>query len=316
MKIKNLLLIFFVAVTMSFTAEKPIHVFTIGDSTMSDKKPSVYPEGKKDNTHLCDEGAQQVANMVSSELKKSSLELSENAIDKNIIVGLDHWFNREISKKTGEPYHYLWTDTLNSGFSQLGEIFINEGAVLKTISEVPTIDVLRELDVYIIVDPDTPKESENPNYISEMAIHNIGKWVKEGGTLLLMANDGPNCEFMHFNKLAEVFGFQFIPITLNPVLNKDWEMGAEIDLPDHPLFIDVEKIYMKEVAPIKIDSNVQSVLNDGEHVFIAESFYGKGRVLAIGDPWLYNEYIDHGRLPESFQNLKAANNLVKYLIDN
>ena len=25
---------------------------------------------------------------------------------------------------------------------------------------------------------------------------------------------------------------------------------------------------------------------------------GKGYVFAIGDPWIYNEYIDHDRLPE------------------
>jgi hypothetical protein len=37
--------------------------------------------------------------------------------------------------------------------------------------------------------------------------------------------------------------------------------------------------------------------------------------MAIGDPWLYNEYIDHALLPESFENLKAANNLVELLLN-
>ncbi|MDP2338392.1 MAG: hypothetical protein Q8N05_18455 [Bacteroidota bacterium] len=35
----------------------------------------------------------------------------------------------------------------------------------------------------------------------------------------------------------------------------------------------------------------------------------------LGDPWLYNEYIDHTMLPESFENLKAANNLVDLLLN-
>ncbi len=142
----------------------------------------------------------------------------------------------------------------------------------------------------------------------------IASWVKKGGILLLMANDKPNCEFSHFNKLAEVFGFHFVPTTLNPVTNRNWEMGAETNFPDHPLFKGVQKIYMKEVAPIGLTKKAVPVLKDGNDAFIAETNYGKGYVMAIGDPWLYNEYIDHKYLPESFENLKAAQNLTGYLV--
>jgi len=41
---------------------------------------------------------------------------------------------------------------------------------------------------------------------------------------------------------------------------------------------------------------------------------GKGYIFAVGDPWLYNEYIDHWVLPKDFDNLKAAKNLVKLLL--
>jgi unsaturated rhamnogalacturonyl hydrolase len=37
-------------------------------------------------------------------------------------------------------------------------------------------------------------------------------------------------------------------------------------------------------------------------------------VFAIGDPWIYNEYMDHDRLPESFENRKAAENLTDLLL--
>ena len=47
---------------------------------------------------------------------------------------------------------------------------------------------------------------------------------------------------------------------------------------------------------------------------MAETTYGKGKVLAVGDPWLYNEYIGNSRLPKSFENMKAAQNLVDYLL--
>jgi unsaturated rhamnogalacturonyl hydrolase len=230
------------------------------------------------------------------------------------VVALDNWFNHEINAKTGKIFHYTWNDSADSGFSQLGAVFTFKGAKLATIAEAPTKKTLAGVDIYIIVDPDTTRENPNPNYVRSKDIKVISGWVKKGGMLLLMANDGPNCEFTHFNKLAEAYGFHFVPVTLNPVTGKEWEMGAETNLPDHPLFKGVKKIYMKEVAPIILSKLSKPVLKDGEHVFIAETTYGKGYVLAIGDPWIYNEYIGHSRLPESFENGKAAENLCSYLI--
>ena len=273
-----------------------------------------FSEGRKDNTHLCVKGAQTVASLAADEIKKLPLDLAKNVVEKQKVIGLDNWFNREYHKKTGNLYHYTWDDIENSGFSQLGDLFKNKGGVLKTIGQEPVEAVLGYLDVYIIVDPDTTTESKNPNYILPESINSIKKWVADGGVLLLMGNDGPNCEFTHFNQLAETFGFHFVPVTLNPVVNRDWEMGAETNLPDHPLFKGVSKIYMKEVAPIKLSKEARPVLVDKDNVYIAETSYGKGRVLAVGDPWLYNEYIGHKLLPESFDNMKAAQNLVDYLL--
>ncbi len=231
-------------------------------------------------------------------------------------VGLDNWFNHETHPKTGKIYHYTWDDTENSGFSQLGDLFKKRGAELKTISSAPGSKSMKGINVYIIVDPDTIKENPNPNYIQPTDIKFLKNWVSKGGVLLLMANDGPNCEFTHLNQLASEFGLHFNPKTLNPVLNRDWEMGAETKFPNHPLFKGVQKIYMKEVSGITLSKNAKPVLNDAETgaVFIAEVAFGKGYVLAVGDPWLYNEYINHVMLPDSFENLKAANNLVDLLL--
>ncbi len=229
-------------------------------------------------------------------------------------VGLDNWFNRELNSKTGKLYHYTWSDSANSGFSQLGGWFMGEGARLVTVDGPPTSQLLRSLAVYIIVDPDTTRENPAPHYVSPRDVKTISHWVKRGGVLLLMANDGPNSEFTHFNRLAGVFGFQFRPLTLNPVEGRNWEMGAETNLPTHPLFEGVSKIYMKEVAPILLSKKAQPVLKDGPDIFIAEAAYGRGYVLAVGDPWLYNEYVDHNRLPEDFENDKAAVNLARHLL--
>ena len=91
-------------------------------------------------------------------------------------------------------------------------------------------------------------------------------------------------------------------------------MGASTDLPDHPLFRGVTKIYIKEVSDINISGNAKAILTEKGKVLMAENKFGKGYVFAIGDPWIYNEYIDHDRLPESFENRKAAENLTELLL--
>lgn len=229
------------------------------------------------------------------------------------VVGLDNWFNRETNAKTGQPYHYLWTDTEFSGYSRWGEIFQSRGAVLTTLGK-PGAAELEKLDVYIIVDPDTTTEAKNPNYIGSDDIKAIASWVKKGGVLAILANDAPNCEFTNLNKLASKFGMKFKHVTLHPVTGTNWEMGASTNLPAHPLFEGVSKIYIKEVSDIVLSGKASPVLSENGKVLIAEARYGKGYVFAIGDPWIYNEYIDHDRLPDTFENRKAAENLSDLLL--
>jgi len=120
------------------------------------------------------------------------------------VVGLDNWFNRETNAKTGLPYHYLWSDKEWSGYSRFGEIFESRGAKIRTV-EKPTASVLDDLDIYIIVDPDTTTESKSPNYILPEDIKAIKQWVRKGGVLAVFANDGPNFEFTHLNQLMNNF---------------------------------------------------------------------------------------------------------------
>lgn len=229
------------------------------------------------------------------------------------VVGLDNWFNHEINAKTGKPFHYLWTDTEFSGFSRWGEIFTGRGAKITTLGK-PDDAVLSKINVYIIVDPDTTTESPNPNYLNAEEIASIKHWVNAGGVLAVLANDAPNCEFTHLNKLMAEFGMRFNHVTLHPVTGTDFEMGASTNLPDHPLFKGVRKIYLKEIADINIKGTARAILTEKGKVLIAENKFGKGYVFAIGDPWIYNEYMDHDRLPESFENRKAAENLTDILL--
>jgi hypothetical protein len=236
----------------------------------------------------------------------------QNALSQPV-VGLDNWYNHETNAQTGKPFHYLWSDTEFSGYSRWGEIFSKRGAKLSTLGK-PDATVLSKISVYIIVDPDTTTENPKPNYLLPEDIRIIKEWVKNGGVLALLGNDAPNCEFTHFNQLALKFGITFNHVTLHRITGDNFEMGACKNLPDHPLFKGVTKIYIKEVSDINLSGTAKAILTENGNVLMAENKYGKGYVFAIGDPWIYNEYIDHDRLPESFDNRKAAENLTDLLL--
>ena len=55
-------------------------------------------------------------------------------------------------------------------------------------------------------------------------------------------------------------------------------------------------------------------MQDGDVIF-AMAKYGKGTVLAVGDPWIYNEYLDGRKIPVAYENFTAANELVQWLLN-
>ena len=250
----------------------------------------------------------------------ASLEIEklQNNAGENKIILLDNYFNNEfrnIQENRKESYHYTLNDRRDSGYYTFGKMVESYYAKTETIKTAPTPEKLADKSVYIIVDPDTAKETENPHYMDITSIEVIEKWVKDGGKLLLLQNDTGNAEYQNFNKLAERFGFSFIEESNNKVEGKKWEMGKFDNLPNHPIFKDVSKIYMKEIPSIKIEQKGKKILERDGMVFIAEFAIGKGKVIAICDPWFYNEYVDGRRLPQEFQNYKATKNLVKWLLE-
>jgi unsaturated rhamnogalacturonyl hydrolase len=232
------------------------------------------------------------------------------------LVLLDNFYNNEWKTDSAGrryPYHYLWCDTMDSGFSRLGGLVRDLGFRTDTLCRAPAPDALRRAAIYMIVDPDTPKETDYPEVIGDRAAADIASWVREGGVLLLLGNDKGNAEFEHLNGLAGRFGIRFNEDSRNRVTGEDYEAGTFSAFPPHPLFVGVRKIYLKEIATLSLAPPAQPVLVDGGDVIIAFAPYGKGLVLAVGDPWLYNEYIDHRKLPAEYGNALAASNLFRWL---
>jgi len=292
-------------------------------------KPGVFSalrDGKQDNTHFTEFGALKIAGLVAEGLEELNLALSKllRPVDVRSMVGLgkivclDNFYNnewRKDAKGKAVRFHYVWEDTTNSGFSVLGSIITKLGASIDTLCEAPTAEALSRASIYIIVDPDTPKETEHPNYVEPPAIDAIAGWVRSGGVLVLMENDKGNAEFEHFNQLAARFGIHFNEESRNRVTGNAYDMGKFDSFPDHPLFKGVRQIYMKEICTLRVQEPATALLSDHGDVIIAFASVGKGAVLAVGDPWLYNEYITHRRLPAAYQNDKAAENLFRWLLD-
>ncbi|GAA4084288.1 DUF4350 domain-containing protein [Mucilaginibacter panaciglaebae] len=232
-------------------------------------------------------------------------------------VTLDSYFNHEthkISKGTAR-FHYLWDDEKDSGFSIWADIFKTYGFALDTLGSAPTVSNLINSSIYIIVDPDTKKETVNPNYIQEQDADQITQWVKAGGVLVLMANDSANVELTHFNILAGKFGLHFNNDLQNHVLD-DKHFADGIGLPvDKAIFPSAPKTFLKDVCSIGIaTANAKSAIKsaDGQWNIAVTLKYGKGTVFAVGDPWLYNEYVN-GRLPGVYKNDIAAKELTSWL---
>lgn len=233
------------------------------------------------------------------------------------VVTLDYYFNHEVHKNAAgqtERFHYMWEDKANSGFSILGEAFKKNGATLTSLDEAPTLQNLKHSNIYIIVDPDTKKENPDPHYIEQNNITEITKWVHAGGVLLMLANDSANVELPHFNRLAAKFGMHFNNDMQNHVTDDAHFEDGAIHIHNNPIFASAHKIFIKDACSISTTDPAKPALkNKNGATIIAVAHYGKGTVMAAGDPWLYNEYVN-GRLPTGYENDKAATDIAKWLI--
>ncbi len=211
-------------------------------------------------------------------------------------------------------WHYKWDELANGGYSLWGKIFESYGAHLDTLRAAPTVANLKNASIYIIVDPDTEKESDKPNFVEAEHIAAIKEYVKNGGVLALFSNDFGNAEFDHFNNLAREFGIEFNKDNKNLVKNDQFEQGKVIVPAGNEIFKTAQKLYLKEISSLKLSGSAKSILDWNGDKIMAVSKYGKGTVFAVGDPWIYNEYTDGRKLPADFQNFQGAQDLAAWLI--
>jgi unsaturated rhamnogalacturonyl hydrolase len=243
-----------------------------------------------------------------------SLPLTSNSQQKTVM--LDYFYNSEVKKNadgTESLYRYTWDSKDLRSYSIWGGIMSAKGIKLSSLETKATIQDLKKADVYIVADPDNFRDKPNPNYMNATDAKAIASWVKKGGVLVMFANDSANADLQHFNILAEKFGMHFTDEQLNPV-KKDISVG-QINIPDnHEIFKKGRTQYMKEVCTIDLSKGAKSILDIQGKTIFAKATHGKGVVIAIADPWIYDEYIVNDRLNSSFQNKIASEEFTDWLL--
>jgi hypothetical protein len=220
--------------------------------------------------------------------------LAASLVAQSPVVLLDAYHNNE-----NQP-HYRWEASYPGGYSEFGKMLKGIGATLRTAREPLTAQALTGAHCLILVDPDTPKEAAEPKYIAQNEIGAIRDWVRGGGRLVLFGNDPGNAEFERLNRLAHEFGLQFLETRHTDASNAS---KLTIQIPSyHPVLAGGGAFYAVDVAPLEVKAaNAQILIADGGAVLMALAPFGRGQVVALGDPWVYNEYIgarDNRRLAE------------------
>jgi unsaturated rhamnogalacturonyl hydrolase len=245
----------------------------------------------------------------------------EQSVTQSVAQGkvalVDAFFNSQTRPNPAggtELYHYKWDDDSNNGFSFYGRMFQRYGMQLAEEKTAPTAVDLKKASIYVIASPDIPSKNSTPNYMDPHSVDVIAAWVKAGGVLVLMPNDGPNSEFEHFDALGDRFGIHLNPVLRNHVLTSDKTPGLlTIPAGTGGIFKDEHHTYMKDTCTITVSGPAKSIYIDKGDTMMAVSHYGKGIVYAVVDPWLYNEYTDGRNLVPSIDTYNSGLELVNWL---
>lgn len=245
-------------------------------------------------------------------------ELAPNATEGlGSTVMLDAWYNSQTrTNAAGQKvlFHYKWDDYSNPGFSLFGHIFRSYGVATKELTTAPTKEKLRGARYYIIVSPDNLDKNPNPHYMNAEDADEIAAWVKQGGVLVLMENDPANADIPHMDILADRFGLHFNNKLTHHVIGREHEMGRIDVTGPEPPFTQRHTLFMKDTCSLALSRGAAPLLTWKGEAMMGVAHYGKGTVVAVADPWLYNEYTDGRNLPPEFDNFAAGREFVSWLL--
>ena len=234
----------------------------------------------------------------------------------NVVV--DGWFNSQMRTDAfGQQveFHYKWYTWDNPGYSSFSHLFHEFGAQTSEHDAEPTLANLKGADVYVIASPDNLDKNPHAHFANAEDAAQLAAWVKTGGVLVIMENDTSFADLDHFNVIGDKFGIHFNSVLRKHVIGTNWEQGR-IDIDGMgPIFHHPHTIYVKDVCTITVTKPARDVLDEGDDIFMATAKYGKGTVVAMTDPWLYNEYTGVRKLPDLYDNYAAGKEFVRWILE-
>jgi unsaturated rhamnogalacturonyl hydrolase len=252
-------------------------------------------------------------------LASTEVENIQNAkVGRGDTVMVDGWFNSQKEKDpTGREiyFHYKWNEQSNPGFSLFGRIFRNFGARTTTLYAEPTVENLRQAQVFIIASPDNLEKNPDAHFANAADAKQIAEWVKAGGVLAILENDTSFADLKHFNVVSEKFGIHFNSVLRMHVVGRNWEMGMFHIDGNGPIFHRPLTCYVKDVSTITVKAPARAVYTHDGDIFMAMARYGKGTVYAMVDPWFYNEYTNGLKLPPKYENYAAGKAVARWLLE-
>jgi unsaturated rhamnogalacturonyl hydrolase len=238
-------------------------------------------------------------------------------LGRGVTVAMDGWFNsQQMRDAFDQPFyfHYKWNYQGEAGYSTVGRILENFGAHTTEIDAEPTAARLKNAQVFFVVSPDNLAKNPKPNYANARDAEALAQWVKAGGVLVILQNDSSVADLEHFNVVAEKFGLHFNNVLRKHVVGTDWATGKIAVDGKGTVFHQPHTLYMKDVCTISVSGAARPLLQEGEDVFMAQSKFGKGTVIAVVDPWIYNEYVDGRKLPAAYDNYAGGVEFVRYIL--
>jgi unsaturated rhamnogalacturonyl hydrolase len=229
---------------------------------------------------------------------------------------LDAWYNSQTRVNAAGQrvlYHYKWDDTTNSGYSLFGQMWRDAGVTTETLATEPTEAELKKAQFYMIVSPDIPAKNPDPHYMTAADAGVVEKWVKRGGVLLLMENDPANADIEHLDLLADRFGLHFNNVLVHHVVGDDFPAGR-IDVGATAPFTHPHIIYMKDTCSLALSGKAVPLIVWKGDTLMAWTRFGRGMVVAVTDPWLYNEYTDGKKLPDIYDQQAAGREFVEWVV--
>ena len=224
------------------------------------------------------------------------------------------------------------------GFNDFVEYLFHSDLKLGKIEAGITYEKLSDYNVFIIGVPIAD------SYLSSEEIEHLTKYVKDGGSLLVVNDKGGDLENRNnLNDLTNIFGIEFNPDQLfdNQNFSKDISRPIIKDFKTHFITRDIAQIIYSNGCTIEIDKSVETEdidvsaiafsseesawhkIFDGEDWFdepvekapiIAIGHYGMGKIVAIGNLSLFSGF--HALYGiHAADNFKLISNIISWLMN-